>query len=86
MSPSRYDVLVELVALYRESGAPVTTAAVAESLGVPEESLAESVESLRAFELVEATDGRYQPTVTGRELLELDVDPEGTLVLDFVEE
>ncbi|WP_436930710.1 hypothetical protein [Halosimplex halobium] len=86
MSPSTYAVLAATVDRYRESGAPVTAAGVAESCGAPEAAVARSLESLCEFELLEPTDQGYRPTVTAREFLALDVEPDDVLVLDLVEE
>lgn len=86
MSPSSHTVLVAVVDHYQESNEPVTAQRIAESEGIPEEALTHSLESLCEFELLEATEQGYRPTVTARELLDLDVEPDDLLVLDLVEE
>jgi DNA-binding IclR family transcriptional regulator len=84
--PPTHVVLVEIVDRHRESRDPVTRGTLATSLGVPETTLSESLGALRECELVETTDRGYRPTETAHELLALDVDPDGVLVLDPVEE
>lgn len=86
MSPSTHAVLVAIVEESRRTGDPVPAGRVAETLGVSEAALAGALDSLRECELVEATGDGYRPTVTARELLELDVAFDDVLVLDFVEE
>jgi predicted transcriptional regulator len=86
MSPRTHTVLVETVDQYDETGEPVPAASIAASLDVPETALDPALESLQACELLAGTDRGYRPTVTARELLALDVDPDHVLVLDLVEE
>lgn len=86
MSPSSHTVLVAVVDHYRKSNEPVTARSIAESEGIPEEALTQPLESLCEFELLEPTERGYRPTVTAREFLALDIEPEDVLVLDLVEE
>ncbi len=86
MSLSTHAVLVELVALSRESDEPVSAATVADSLDVPESELAEPLDSLCEFEFLGSTDRGYRPTVTGEELVALDVEFDEVVVCDVVEE
>lgn len=86
MNPSMHTVLVEVVSRAQECGDPVSERALADSLGVPEATLADPLDTLCELELVEPTDGGYRPTVTAHELLALDVDFDDVLVLDIVDE
>jgi predicted transcriptional regulator len=86
MSPPPHAVLSAVVDAYRASGDPVAAATVADALDVPEPAIAEPLTSLCDCELLARTDGGYRPTITARELLALDIDPEDVLVLDVVEE
>jgi len=86
MSDSMQTVLETVVDGYRRSGEPVTLQRVAGSTNWSEESLAEPIESLRDYELIEETDGGYRPTVTGRELLAADIDIDDVVVLELVDE
>lgn len=86
MCPSTHAVLVEVVTLSRESEEPVSAATVADALDVPGSELAEPLDTLCEFEFLEATDGGYRATVTGKELLALDVELDGVVVCDVVEE
>jgi predicted ArsR family transcriptional regulator len=86
MSPSPHTVLVETVDAVGESGGPVTASTVAGSLGASEAAVADHLDTLCGFDLLEATEEGYRPTVTGRELLALDVDLDDVFVLDVVEE
>jgi predicted transcriptional regulator len=85
MAPSPHTVLVETVSLSRESGEPVSSAAIADALDAPEPSVAESLDSLCAYEFLSETDGGYQPTVTATELLALDVEFDEILVCEVVD-
>jgi len=86
MSLSPHTVLVAVVDQHEDSEEPVPARAVAESQGVPEESVSQSLESLCEFELLEPTERGYRPTVTARELLALDIELDDVLALDLVEE
>ncbi|ELZ21114.1 hypothetical protein C475_19188 [Halosimplex carlsbadense 2-9-1] len=86
MSPSSHTVLVAVVDQYQNSDEPVTAHSIAESQGLSEEALTRPLESLCELELLESTEQGYRPTVTARELLALDIDPDDVLVLDLVEE
>lgn len=86
MEPSTHTVLVEVVDRYRESGEPVRARAVADSLGLTESAVSEPLDSLCEFELLQSVERGYRPTVTAREMLELDIDLDETVALDFVEE
>jgi hypothetical protein len=47
--------------------------------------VAESLDSLCAYEFLSETDGGYQPTVTATELLALDVEFDEILVCEVVD-
>lgn len=86
MSPSPHTVLVAVVSIYGDSGDPVTAGTLADSLQVPEQALAEPLDTLCEFDLLAGTGDGYRPTVTARELLALDVELDDVLVLDLVGE
>ena len=86
MPPSMHTVLVEAVDRADASGGPVTAQAIADSLAVPESALSGPLATLCQYELLEATDRGYRPTITGRELLAADIELDDTVVLEFVDE
>jgi DNA-binding IscR family transcriptional regulator len=86
MSLSPKTVLVAVTELAEEPGETVTETALAEYLGVPESALADPLDSLRECELLKTTDDGYRTTITGRELLALDVELGDVLVVDIVDE
>jgi predicted transcriptional regulator len=56
---------------------------IAESVECDPAAVREALDSLRSYEFVKTTgDGRYEPTVTGREFLALDVDEGSFVVVD----
>lgn len=85
MTLSTHALLAEVADGYDRTGEPVAARELRESLDVPGSALEESLDSLCEFELLERTARGYRPTVTGRELLALDVELEDVLVLDFVD-
>jgi len=86
MSLSPKTVLIAVAELAEEPGEAVAETALADHLGVPESVLADPLDSLCACELLEAADGGYRTTITGRELLALDVELGDVLVVDIVDE
>lgn len=85
MTLSTHTLLAEIADRYDRTGEPVADRELRESLDVSGGALEESLASLCEFELLERTGRGYRPTVTGRELLALDVELEDVLVLDLVD-
>lgn len=85
MSLSPHAVLAEVVDRYDRTGEPVAARELRESLDVSGSALDQPLDSLCEFELLERTARGYRPTVTGRELLALDIELEDVLVLDLVD-
>lgn len=76
-------VLRTLVDVTDENGRPVSVLLIAESMECDPEVVRGVLDSLRAYEFVGSpADGRYEPTVTGREFLALDIDAESFVVVD----
>ncbi|MFB6228899.1 MAG: hypothetical protein ABEH88_10120 [Halobacteriales archaeon] len=76
-------VLRTLVDLIDETGESVTVSRVAESVEYDPAAVRAALSSLRSYEFVKATDdGRYEPTITGREFIALDIEEESFIVVD----
>jgi predicted transcriptional regulator len=80
-------VLRTLVAISDETGESVDATRIAGSMGDDLPAVREALDSLRSYEFVKITgDGRYEPTVTGREFLALDIDEESFVMVDTPED
>jgi predicted transcriptional regulator len=86
MSVGKYDVLVSLVDDYEASGQPQSATALADGLDDSTATVVAHLDSLCELDLISRVGDGYRPTVTGRELVALDIDPSGILVLDIVED
>jgi predicted transcriptional regulator len=88
MAPIRRRLFERFVALSESRNEPVTAAELAAELGVDPAVVQAHLQSLRQCELVKhaAETAGYVPTVTAHELLALDLDDEGLLVVDVVDE
>jgi predicted transcriptional regulator len=83
MSEKQIEVVSWIVDRYDANQQPVTPAEVANHTGSDVETLRSCFENLEANCLLTTVDGGgYRPTVTARELLELDVDDDTFLILD----
>lgn len=82
MSPPHLDVLGELVRLYDERGAAVTPTELRRTLETDIETIWSCLAFLESNHLVKSVGLGYRPTVTARELLDLDVSVDAVLVLD----
>lgn len=84
MVHQRKRVLEALLDLYDEVGRPVTPTQLDQRVEGGHEVIREHLDALRSYELVKLAPGGtgYEPTVTGREFLELDVDDE-FVVIEF---
>jgi len=85
MTHVTHALLVELTERYERTGEPVTAQELVASLAASEAAVDQSLDSLREFELVAVTGNGYRPTVTARELLELDAEFDDVLILEFVD-
>jgi predicted transcriptional regulator len=75
-------VLATLVDRYDSSTTPVSVTTLAGALDAEEETVSQRVSRLVACELAAPAAGGYRPTVTGRELLALDVE-DGPVIVDL---
>lgn len=77
-------LLARIVGRHDDTQQPVTAATLADVFDTEKPDIEERLASLAANELLTPAEDGYRPTVTARELLELDIDLEGNLVvLDF---
>lgn len=77
-------VLAHVVEWYDDDQQPVTLAALAATLDADEAAIRDCLDQLVANDLLAPVADGYRPTITARELLELDIDFEESLVvLDF---
>lgn len=86
MSVTHRSVLVALVDQYDATGKPQSPDSIASALDSPPVEVATHLESLADYELVTSDGGTYRPTLTGRELLELDVFDDGGIIIDVPDE
>jgi predicted transcriptional regulator len=87
MSENQIEVLSRVVDRYDTENRPVTPAEIATTTGSDVETVRSCFENLEANCLLTAVDGGgYRPTITARELLELDVDDDTFLILDTCSE
>ena len=83
MTVPRRPVLERVVATYDRKERPVSPADIAPASCDDHAALGDCLESLVDLELLEAVGrDRFRPTVTARELLALDVDGDGPVVVD----
>lgn len=75
-------LLSAVVERYDETEAPVTPSQLRECVDGDESAIRSRLEALRSNHLLTAVEDGYRPTVTGRELLDLDFDRDSMLVLD----
>jgi predicted transcriptional regulator len=81
----RRELLALLVRAEDEGDVPLPVHEVATRLGADPASVGEDLDRLATMDLVAATEHGYRPTITGRELLELDIDG-APLVVDVPDE
>jgi len=82
MTLSHMEILSETVSRYDSRVAPVTATELASEMDADAETIRGCFEDFESKCLVKPADEGYRPTVTARELLELDVDEGMLLVLD----
>jgi DNA-binding IclR family transcriptional regulator len=80
MSLSPYRLLEFVVGQYDDSGRPQRPTDIADQSGLSPAEAESQFERLRDCELVTREGAGYRPTITGRELLELDIDDEFVVV------
>lgn len=86
MTPSPYRLLEYVVATYDDLDRPLTLADAATQFGVTREKADECFDRLVECELLAMADEGYRPTITARELLELNIDDEFVVVDANLEE
>jgi len=83
MSHNQLRILSRVVDRYDADQQPVTPAGIANATATDVEEIRACFDSLEENCLLTTVDdGGYRPTVTARELLELDIDEDSLLVLD----
>lgn len=83
MTPSPYETLEALVDRFDEAGAPISPESLADRLNADPDEIRDLLAVLQSHELITETgDGDVTPTVTGRELLELDVSDDDFVVIE----
>jgi len=80
MSVSPYRLLEFVVSTYDECEGPVTPVVAAERLDTRRALVDQRFETLEDCDLVRPLEDGYRPTVTGRELLALDIDDDVIIV------
>jgi predicted transcriptional regulator len=75
-------VLSRLVIRYDERDAPVTPAEIARVVDADPETIREFFEDFESKHLLKPAGSGYRPTITARELLDLDLDDDATVILD----
>lgn len=87
MTRNQLQVLSWFVDRYDAAEQPVTPAAAADHFGIDVDTARSCFEEFESNHLLKPVDDRgYRPTVTARELLELDFDDSEFLVLDTCRE
>ncbi|MFB6219073.1 MAG: hypothetical protein ABEH77_07865 [Halobacteriaceae archaeon] len=80
-------LLDALVGLHERDERPRSVARLAEEVDADPAAVREKLDALQSYELVKrAPEGGYLPTVTGRELLELDIDDDEFVVVEVPDE
>jgi predicted transcriptional regulator len=83
MSHNQLQILSRVVDRYEADEQPATPAEIANATGTDIEEIRACFDNLEENCLLTTVDdGGYRPTVTARELLELDIDEESLLILD----
>lgn len=86
MTPSPYRLLEFVVGTYDDLERALTPADAATRFGMTREQAVECFGKLVECELLTKADDGYRPTITARELLELDIDDEFVVVDANLEE
>ncbi|WP_424019333.1 MarR family transcriptional regulator [Halorientalis pallida] len=80
MTPSPYRLLEFVAGTYDDLERPLTPADAATRFGMTREQADECFDRLVECELLTRVDDGYRPTITARELLELNIDDEFVVV------
>lgn len=80
MTVPPHEILAFAVRAYDERGELLTSSAVADRFGLTTETATERLDRLADCALLARESDGYRPTVTARELLELDIDDEFVVV------
>ncbi|WP_424016348.1 hypothetical protein ACOZ4N_01045 (plasmid) [Halorientalis pallida] len=81
MTPSPSELVEFVVTRYDELERPLTPSDAATRFGVDRKKAEECFDQLLECKLLARVDDGYRPTVTARELLELDID-DGFMIVD----
>lgn len=82
MTASQMRILSRLVSRYDEREGPITATEMATVVDSDPATLREFFENYESKHLLKPVDDGYRPTVTARELLELDIDDDALVILD----
>jgi predicted transcriptional regulator len=82
MDATNYRLLQQVVARYDERNQPVTAASLADAVDSDVPDVTDRLARLEDCELLASEGAGVRPTVTGRELLELDIDDPEFFVID----
>jgi len=88
MTVNRRRLLETLVGLYDEASQPVSVGRLASQIGADCEPVREHLEALQSYEMVRLVDqqGAFEPTITARDFLELDMDEDKFVIMEMVDE
>lgn len=82
MTTSQIQILSVLISRYDERDEPVTPAELAVAVDADTETVRELLVDFESKHLLQDVEDGYRPTVTARELLELDIAADALLILD----
>lgn len=78
------DLLEVLTTAYEQNEDPVAVSDLATRVEKDSAAITDSLQSLESYELVKQSgQAGYVPTITARELLEIDIDEDSFFVLEF---
>lgn len=84
MTGFQLEVLSCIVDRYDAGNGPVTAASVASDVDCDVRTIQSCLRDLEAYDLIARVEaGGYRPTITGREMLELDLREDSILILDI---
>jgi predicted transcriptional regulator len=85
MTVNRRRLLETLVSLSDEGSGPISVTQLATHLGADIETVREHVETLESYEMVESIgqSEQFKPTVTARDFLELEMDDDKFVIMEF---
>lgn len=83
---SRRRLLELLISLHDRQKSPIRASRLADRLGADTDAVRDHLAALCSYELVKSRQNGWVPTVTGRELLALDVDQDEFIIIDVPDE